>query len=111
VGHHGLVAERVLTEDDDGREVALQPGDRVEVRVHENPTTGYRWQPTMDQPSAVELGTPRYEPSGSAPGASGIRIFPLVAAQTGRAVVEFQLRRPGPDAPSRARIIVRFVVG
>jgi inhibitor of cysteine peptidase len=105
------VADTVLTEDDDGREITLQPGDRVEVRLHENPTTGYRWQPTVDPSGAVELGTPRYVPSGSAPGAAGIRIFPLAAAEPGRAVVELQLRRPGPDAPARARIMVRFVVG
>ncbi len=38
---------RTLTESDNGRTIAITRGQVVKVQLNENPTTGFRWEPSI----------------------------------------------------------------
>jgi inhibitor of cysteine peptidase len=87
-----------LDQTDDGRTVTVAPGQQVVLRLPENPTTGYRWEPPAD----VEVVSDEFRPAGGTGiGAGGERVFILAArASTGEA--RFALTRPwGGGAPER----------
>ena len=92
-----------LTQADDGRAVTLAAGQQVVIRLSENPTTGYRWEP----PGGVEVvGDEYHSPDGSATGGGGERVFTL--ATTGE--MRFELKRPWGGAPERI-FTLRLVPG
>ena len=96
-----------LNEADDGREVTVAAGQRVMVRLPENPTTGYRWEP----PAGVDVVADEYRSTGgTAVGAGGERVFTLAARATS-GEVRFALTRPwGGGAPERT-FTVRLTQG
>jgi inhibitor of cysteine peptidase len=91
-------ASRVLTVDDHGGAVTIRPGETVEVRLAENPTTGYRWQL---EPLDADVAD-AYTASSAAAGAGGMRVFRVTARSAGDAEVRATLRRswePPENAP------------
>jgi inhibitor of cysteine peptidase len=69
-----------LGEHDSGRTVELRAGETLEVRLNENPGTGYRWAVELAR-GFEELGS-RFE-SGGAVGAAGVRVFQFRAPRAG----------------------------
>jgi inhibitor of cysteine peptidase len=96
-----------LDEADNGRSVTVAPGQQVVVRLAENPTTGYRWEP----PAGIEVVSDEFLPAGStAMGAGGERVFTLAASRTAGEAL-FALTRPwGGGAPERT-FTLRLTVG
>jgi len=96
-----------LNQDDDGRVVTVAAGQQIVVRLPENPTTGYRWEP----PAGVKVVADEYRsPGGRAMGAGGERVFTLAAIPTA-GEVRFELKRPwGGGAPERT-FTLRFTPG
>jgi len=78
--------------------VTVARGQQVVVRLPENPTTGYRWEPPAD----VEVVSDEFHPAaGTGIGAGGERVFTL-AARAPTAEVRFALMRPwGGGSPER----------
>lgn len=76
--------------EDRGREVTVATGDRLVLRLPENPTTGYRW--TWESTNALHLTGDANE-AGTAPGAAGIRVLEVTAVKPGRVAVELTCRR------------------
>lgn len=76
--------------EDRGREVTVATGDRLVLRLPENPTTGYLW--TWEETGALQLTRDETEP-GTAPGAAGIRVLEVIATESGRAVLALTCRR------------------
>ena len=95
-----------LNQADNGRTVTVAAGQQVVVRLPENPTTGYRWEP----PAGIEVVADEYNsPGGTAVGASGERVFTLAAFATGEA--RFELRRSwGSGSPERT-FTLRITLG
>lgn len=79
-----------LGPDDRGRRVSVQAGERIVLRLPENPTTGYRWG--GDLPVFLRLVRDENE-AGDAPGAGGVRVMELVADSPGRAEVSLACAR------------------
>ncbi|MBT8491085.1 MAG: protease inhibitor I42 family protein [Deltaproteobacteria bacterium] len=53
-----------LTEKDNGTQVQVTHGDIVKLRLEANPSTGYSWQITENNPELLKpLGKPEYEES------------------------------------------------
>ncbi|MBK7954583.1 MAG: protease inhibitor I42 family protein [Candidatus Accumulibacter sp.] len=87
-----------LNEADDNRALTVAPGQQLVLRLPENPTTGYRWEP----PAGVGVVADEYRPSeGTAMGGGGERVFTLATlATTGD--LRFKLTRSwGGGAPER----------
>jgi inhibitor of cysteine peptidase len=85
-----------MIEVDDSRnssEFDVAIGEPIEVRLSENPTTGYRWHlNALDNPALTCEGDV-FEPSQQLPGAAGVRRWRFRALQEGVARVELARRR------------------
>ncbi len=99
-----------LDETADGKEVRLRVGEELEIALRETRTTGYRWEVVDGGAPACRIVQDSVEPGRGAPGASGLRVWRLRAAQAGAATVALEYRRPfGGGEPAR-RFTLRVVV-
>jgi inhibitor of cysteine peptidase len=98
--------QRDLSEADDGTSIEAVPGDALVVRLHENPTTGYRWALDELDGDAVTLGVDDFEASeGGGVGSGGRRVFTFSAVGPGSASIALKLwRRWEGDASTRGRV-------
>ncbi|HEX6007270.1 MAG TPA: protease inhibitor I42 family protein [Burkholderiales bacterium] len=89
---------------DRGREVPVRVGDRIVLRLPENPTTGFRW--AGDIPAFLQVERDANE-SSAAPGAGGMRILELSVRTAGRAELRLVCGRSwDPSAPPTDRFNV-----
>ncbi|MGB5758147.1 MAG: protease inhibitor I42 family protein [Acidimicrobiales bacterium] len=101
----------VLTDGDSGDEVAVQSGERFEVRLESNPSTGFEW--VVDEVSAsdvIEVVSVAVEAAETElVGAPATQVFVLEAVGTGAGVLRFEyIRRfEDPVIPER---IVEYIV-
>jgi predicted secreted protein len=73
---------RIFTETDNGMSIALTRGQVVKVRLNENPTTGYRWEPSVS--SGIQISDDTYTPSTPGRmGSGGVRTWTLIISGTG----------------------------
>lgn len=93
---------------DGGRTVSVYRGDRIVLRLPENPTTGFRW--TGAVPDGLHLVHDGNAPASDAPGSGGMREFEYRASAPGEYVLEL-LHARGWETPStsdpRFRIAIR----
>lgn len=86
---------RTVTVTSAARPVTLKAGDRLVVRVAENPSTGYSWK-TVSKPAFLKRVSTAYEPDpapdGTA-GAGGRRTFTYVALRSGTGTLFLLYRR------------------
>lgn len=82
------VESMLLTIEDSGRDIVAHPGDRIEVRLNENPTTGYRWaQESLNEAIIKSIGSDYEMPEDPLVGQGGIRSFQYQAAGVGETVI------------------------
>jgi inhibitor of cysteine peptidase len=78
----------------DEREVDMKVGDVAEVKLAENPTTGYRWVFAAKPEPVCKIADDSFEPAGGAPGAGGTHRWKFEAVSSGTGAVELEYRRP-----------------
>jgi len=95
---------RAYTEQDDGASISLSPGEVFEVRLAENPTTGYRWYLGEWDRSVLELARDEFRPPGTPrPGAGGEHVWEFAARAPGQCALRFAYRRGWESAtPAKA---------
>jgi inhibitor of cysteine peptidase len=94
-----------LEQTDTGSEVALDVGDRVEVRLEANPTTGYQWV-LGPLPDGIVLASSDFEePGGSLVGAPGTQTFVFDAVAAGNGILRLEYIRPFDDLPVADKIV------
>jgi inhibitor of cysteine peptidase len=77
-----------------GRTVTVAPGDRLELQLEENPTTGFRWYVEDDQSGVLVLEHDAFTRLRSGvSGAGGTREFVFMVAKRGQAVLCAYYRR------------------
>lgn len=100
-----------LTQADSGDEILVDTGDRFEVRLEANLSTGYSWE--VDPGSATAFLTmvsSTYEaPDSDLVGAAGTEIFVFEAAQSGAGILRLNYIRPFDD-PVIPERVVEFIV-
>jgi inhibitor of cysteine peptidase len=84
---------REITKADSGREFDVGVGETLELRLPENPTTGYRWEQRSASSPTLELVECSFASSSEAVGAGGVRRWTFRAALAGVARLEFEQRR------------------
>jgi inhibitor of cysteine peptidase len=93
------VGEVVLGAEDNGRQVALMPGQMLIIALESNPTTGYSWE-LAEGDAAVVQQVGEVEFSASAPegeqlvGAGGTETFRFAAAEQGQTTLTLIYHRP-----------------
>ena len=105
---------RTISESDNGRTVEIAAGEVAEIRLPENPTTGFRWIVASPQPSGcAALARSEYHPPAqSSPGAAGERVWRLRATHSGVCDIELHYMRPWQSAAGAAkRFILHLRVG
>jgi inhibitor of cysteine peptidase len=95
-------------EGDDGRRLSARVGDTIEVRLRENPSTGYRWEvDRLDEKLLRLLEKTTSGPTTPMPGAGGGAIFRFAVVGTGSGALSLKLWRPWEGDPS---IVQRLAV-
>ncbi len=84
-----------LDESSNEREIELGVGEEFEIRLPENPTTGFRWQFASNGEPACVLQSNFFEPADSTrtPGRGGNHYWRFQAAQVGLESIELVYRR------------------
>ena len=93
-----------------GAEVEVILGEPFEVRLPENPTTGFRWKIRADGAPTVQLEDDFFQPPGAAVGAGGGRRWRFRTAQAGSAILEMDYGRSWEQRPAetfRVTIVVK----
>ena len=107
-GAHKRAAMAIaLSEQNDGSEVRAKVGDTLDVRLQENATTGYRWEPDTLDTHLLQLETSTGDYPSGKPGSGGNAHFQVKVLAAGHTALSFKLwRRWEGDAG----IIKRFTV-
>ncbi len=83
----------VLTELDNGRRIEQTAGERLEISLAENPTTGFRWS-FVDPDPSVGVVEDTYDLEGDVtPGGAGNRRFRLEFSQPGEYEIVLRMWR------------------
>ena len=93
---------RVITVADKGSEVQVAVGDKLEVRLKSNPSTGFMWYVHRDSTRLVKLtGQQTTAPEAQMPGSPTFQIFRFLAQSPGKGVLLLHYVRswesPAPD--------------
>jgi|SRR5271156_3359439 inhibitor of cysteine peptidase len=86
-----------------GQSIELGVGERLTVRLDENPTTGYRWTAVGTfEPVLVLINSDFELPTGQLRyGAGGVRSWTFEAAQTGTAKLRMEYTRASSQDPEQ----------
>ena len=89
----GLPAVK-LDEDNNNQTVELQIGQKADLVLDENPTTGYRWEvASMDKAVLKQTEEPEFKPDSEAIGAGGEKTFHFKAVAPGRTTLKLIYHR------------------
>lgn len=89
-----VMANNHLSRADSGREVQMQVGESLDLRLDENPTTGFQWQVVSGDKSVAEVTGDSFQTPGTdAAGAGGTHTFTITAHSAGRTTLRSVLAR------------------
>jgi inhibitor of cysteine peptidase len=96
---------KVLGESDNGKTADIAPGEMVEIRLPDNPTTGFKWVvASPSQPVCEVLPDSEYRPpERPVPGAPGERVWRVRATRSGICDIELHYLRPWQPAGAAAK--------
>jgi len=88
------LAPITLTEIDNGKTITLQKGDRLQITLPENPTTGFQWAIETKPKNLLSLEKSDYVASSpQLIGSGGQRTLTLLAKKTGKTYLNLKLWR------------------
>jgi inhibitor of cysteine peptidase len=100
---------QTVDEGGDGRQIDLPLGELLEIRLAENPTTGFRWHLVANGSPACVLAGDSYEAAGRRPGQGGQHVWRFRAARRGEVAIELRYARAWqPEAPAGRRFGLRL---
>lgn len=104
-------AVHTYTDAQSGARVELASGDRLELELFSNPSTGYGWVLSdMTNVPGLRLDESRYEePDEPIPGAPGTEVFTFTAIDAGAGILRLEYVRSFED-PAIPERVVEYVV-
>lgn len=96
-GLSGCSAETplVLGGEDDGREITLQKGQTLSIKLAANPTTGYSWEFVESEGAILQqVGEPEFEADSDLLGAPGTQTLRFETVETGQMELRLVYQRP-----------------
>jgi inhibitor of cysteine peptidase len=85
------------------RTVEIQTEQTVELRLAENPTTGYRWQLDLGPDPNCKLLSDQYTAAGAAPGGGGEHTWIIQATAPGVCALRLRYQRTWERAAPAAK--------
>jgi inhibitor of cysteine peptidase len=89
----GDASVRTLTDGDSGSVVNIDVGDRLEIGLEANPSTGYSWLVPEDLPG-VEFVGETWTTDSDLVGSAGTATLTFEVVEPGTWVIELEYRRP-----------------
>lgn len=89
--------QRTLTLDDNGAQIELGRGEKFELVLPGNPSTGYIWVLAEVSPT-LETAEPDFRPESTLVGAPGEYTFLFTAAEPGTVLLVLTYERPFEEA-------------
>jgi inhibitor of cysteine peptidase len=90
-----------------GTRVTVHRGDRIEIKLASNPSTGYRWRTVSSGRPVVKLTASTYQGRERFPGAAGTQTFTFRALGQGSAELRLVYTQAGSnDVGKRFRLTV-----
>lgn len=84
-----------LEGEDDGREITLQKGQSLTIKLEGNPTTGYSWEFVESEGAILQqLGEPEFEADSDLLGAPGTQTLRFRAVEAGQMELRLVYQRP-----------------
>jgi len=103
-----------LGKDDSGREITLKVGEKFQVTLESNPTTGYQWDvDDVDESVLKQQGDSSYSAETSNPnivGSGGEETFTFEAVGTGNTTLKLVYHRPWEEGVEPVEIFTLRVV-
>jgi len=86
---------KTLTEKDNGISIELNPGNRFELKLEGNPSTGYTWEViSIDLNIIKQIDEPTFKSSSTALGAGGEMTFHFQTVHVGQTSLNLAYHRP-----------------
>jgi inhibitor of cysteine peptidase len=105
------MAEIVVGEGHNGGTISAKTGDRIVIRLPENPTTGFRWQAEPANLEVLELQSDEFAQAASAAmGSGGVRILQYLARGAGNTSIALRLGRPWEANAPRSQFTIGVAV-
>ena len=103
--------QQIFTDADSTSEAMLTAGERFEVRLESNPSTGYAWElSAMSDDAVIELVAQRYdEPDSDLVGAAGTEVWEFSAGPEGAGILRLEYVRSFDDPPIPDRVFELIV--
>ena len=96
-----LMSSMTFSNADNGKTLTLKPGQKITLRLNENPTTGYRWSTSAFNSQILQLIDDRFDlPDTSAMGGGGQRVLTFQANQLGQVTLNLKNRQEWEDEAS-----------
>lgn len=90
-----LSITKQISEADAGRLIELSAGDKLEITLPGNPTTGFQWDVSAGDPAVLQLSDePEFESSDSMVGGKGNIILRFTAVGPGEIELKLIYHRP-----------------
>ena len=99
----GAMTTQRCDDDCNGQTIDLAVGQKIEIRLPENPTTGFRWQFTAEDRATCRLESDSFEAPSGPPGRGGEHSWIFEAVRPGDCDIAFRLRRPWDASGEPAR--------
>jgi inhibitor of cysteine peptidase len=80
-------------EHSNGNEIELHVGEEFVIILHENPTTGFHWNPISSGEPVCKLLDNSFDPTGNVPGNGGNHSWHFKAVKEGSSKIEYAYRR------------------
>lgn len=79
---------------DAGRTIALRTGETLRIELEGNPTTGYNWIPTPQEPRLLDqIGESNVTPESNRIGAPGTIVLQFSAVAPGKTILRLEYKR------------------
>jgi predicted secreted protein len=86
-----------------GSKVELNAGDNFEINLHENPTTGFRWNLISKGEPVCKLIDNSFNSGDGSPGKGGSHSWQFLAVKGGFGKIEFAYQRPWEQVKPHAQ--------
>ena len=89
-----------LTSKDNGKSIPVVMGQKIQIQLDSNPTTGYSWVDQSKSKAVRLMGEIKYAASGTAIGGGGVSTANFMTTQAGKSEIKLDYLRTFEDKPA-----------